>query len=106
MARWSSFNALVGAKASAGHLGFLLRRPGEQQQIAVRVLDDEGMGAPRLKPQFLMQWRAGAFDLAKQRPDAVDAVQSDDSGQQIFAFAQALVERRRIDVTQIEPRLV
>src|SRR5437016_11857606 len=88
--RWVWFNA-----------NGLLRRPGEQQQIAVRVLDDEIARAPGLVLECLMERDAGRLELEKQLLDLGGGRDRDGGREQALAIAPLAIDRRPIDAAQV-----
>ena len=52
------------SKTAASRL--LVGGSGKQQQILIRIFDDESFGAPRLSSQFLAKSNTGGLKLKKQ----------------------------------------
>src|ERR1700738_2184079 len=82
----------------------LLRRPGEQYKVAVRVLHDEVLSAPRLVLERLRERHARCLKFQKELLDVLGGGNRDRGGQQALAVVQVGIDQRSIDVTQIEPR--
>src|SRR3982074_1076879 len=81
-----------------------LGRTGEQQQVAVRILDDEIPRAPGLCPERLMKHDAGRLKLQEEVLDLVGGREGYRRRQETLALAQRAVDHGRIDATQIEQR--
>ena len=47
--------------------GGLLRGCGEEDEVAVRITDDEGVGSPRFCLQWLMEDHTGCLKLEEER---------------------------------------
>jgi len=62
---------------------------GEQQQIPIRIFDDEIPGAPGLLLQCLLEGHASGLKLQKQRLDLLRRRHGERGGKQLLAVAQA-----------------
>src|SRR5690242_20350582 len=49
----------------------LVRRSGKQQQVLIRISDNESFGSPRFPFQSLLKWNIGGLKLKKQQLDLV-----------------------------------
>src|SRR5580704_4831150 len=83
-----------------------LRRTGKMQQVAVRIADDEVLGAPRLRLERLMKRDARRRVLREQAVDVVHAVDGHRRREQALALPARVVEHGSVDAAQIEPRSV
>ena len=75
----------------------LVRGSGEQQQIAIRIFDDEIPGAPRLLFQPLVEGDTGGLKLKKQQLDLVRRSDGQRCRQQFLPLAERRLDYRRLD---------
>src|SRR5271155_103991 len=71
--------------------------PGKQQEIAVRIFDDEIPGAPRLLFQFLLKGNSGGLKFKKQQLDLDRGSDGHRCRQQFLALAE-----RRVDYCSLD----
>ena len=79
---------------------------GKQQEIAIRIFDDEIFGAPRLLFQFLMKGNASRLKFKKQQLDLVGCRDGHGCRQQFFTIADRLLKCKPLDTPKIETRCV
>ena len=98
----------TGSSSSGFGRGFpaSVRRPGEQQQVAVRVLDDEIPGAPGLALERLVEFDAGGLKFEKELLDLVRRGDRHGGRQQALLVPQFRIDDRAVDAAQIERRAV
>lgn len=84
----------------------LFRGTGEEDEVAVRVFDDEGLGLPRLVPQKLRDGHACRLTREKELLDLVRAGKRDGGGEQGLAFADVLGKDWLVNGTQGQARII
>ena len=81
-------------------------RAGEENQISIKIYDDEGCGPPGFLLERLMEGYIQGLKAQKELFDLVRAGDGDRSGEQVFAFSNVAGEHGRVDVAQGKPCVV
>ena len=79
---------------------------GEQDEVAVGVFDNEGLGLPWFGAQGLVDGDVCGFVFGEQLMDFAGAGERDGSGEQVFAFADVAGKDRHIHVAEREVGVV
>ena len=79
---------------------------GEQQQVSVRILDDEILGALRLLFQRLVKGNTSGLKLKKQQLDLVCCSDSHGYRQQFLPVTNSRLDYCLLDAPEIEMRRI
>src|SRR4051812_25695674 len=80
----------------------LFGRAGEEKQISVGILDDEGAGAPWLLTQRLEEGDAVGLELEEELLDRLRGGEAEVGREQALAVAQRRIDHRPVHVAEID----